>query len=180
MFNREGRPCFALGMVACLTIAVLFLPTAKSARAGSEDGKPGAEEAKPTDFKKLKNPIPNTRKSIARGRSRFVRMCAECHGPDGKAEIDIVANATNLTLPKLWWNGYAEGEIFRSIRDGAGVSMPPYKMQIRREEDMWHLVNFIRSLWPKPMRPKLQDEKAIKETGSSEAKPAEDGGDTHE
>ncbi len=135
---------------------------------------------KKVDFKKLKSPVPYTKTSIRRGQILFRNRCTECHGPDGKALIDIIADASDLTAPKMYFSGTKEGEIFRSIRDGAGVSMPPYKMQIRREEDMWHLVNFIRSLWPKSMRPKLQDEKAIKETGSSEAKPAEDGGDTHE
>jgi hypothetical protein len=34
--------------------------------------------------------------------------------------------------------------------------MPPFKSQFQKEEDLWHLVNFIRSLWPESMRPKLQ------------------------
>jgi hypothetical protein len=38
--------------------------------------------------------------------------------------------------------------------------MPPFKSQIQKEEDIWHLVNFIRSLWPEPMRPKLVEGKA--------------------
>ena len=73
--------------------------------------------------------------------------------------MDVVADATNLTDPSLWKSGIADGEIFRSIRDGAGLTMPPYKTLIRKEEDMWHLVNFIRSLWPEAQRPKLQAEK---------------------
>lgn len=111
------------------------------------------------DAQKLKSPAPYTKSSIARGRILFTNDCTGCHGNDGKAQVDVIADATDLTEPKLWKSGTTEGEIFRSIRDGAGISMPPYKNQIRKEEDLWHLVNFIRSLWPETQRPKLQEEK---------------------
>lgn len=119
--------------------------------AQNQAGRLTSEEAK-----KLKSPIPFSKESIARGRAIFARNCTACHGNDGKSEVDVVANATDLTDPKLWRSGTTEGEIFRSIRDGAGDTMPPFKSQLPKEEDPWHLVNFIRSMWPEPMRPKLQ------------------------
>lgn len=127
----------------------------------------------PINYKELKSPIPNTEKSIKRGKTFFVRICAECHGRDGKALLDVVADATNLTNPKLWYNGTTQGEIYRSIREGAGEGMPPYKFELKKEEDFWHLVNFIRSLWPKDVRPDVveppEDEDAEKqESGESE------------
>jgi mono/diheme cytochrome c family protein len=78
--------------------------------------------------------------------------CISCHGKDGKAQIDVVANATNLTNPQMWKNGNEEGLIFRSIRDGAGENMPAFKGQFTQEEDIWNLVNFVRSLWPADRR----------------------------
>jgi mono/diheme cytochrome c family protein len=112
------------------------------------------------EARKLKNPVPFTKTSISQGRTLFTHHCTGCHGNDGKAMIDVIADATNLTEPKLWKSGTADGEIFRSIRDGAGLNMPPYKNQIRKEEETWHLVNFIRSLWPESQRPKLEEDKA--------------------
>lgn len=109
------------------------------------------------DAKKLKNPIPYSKKSITQGRSVYMRNCTGCHGADGKATVDVVADATDLTSPNLWKNGSTEGEIFRSIREGQGASMPTFKAQIK-EEDIWHLVNYIRSLWPESMRPPLQED----------------------
>lgn len=109
------------------------------------------------DAKKLRSPVPFTKKSISQGRSVYPRYCTGCHGADGKATVDVVADATDLTSPKFWKNGTTEGEIFRSIRDGQGASMPAFKTQIQQEEDIWHLVNFIRSLWPESMRPPLQE-----------------------
>jgi mono/diheme cytochrome c family protein len=104
--------------------------------------------------KALKSPISNTAKSIGQGRVLYgLLACAGCHGNDGKALIEVVANATDLTDPSVWKNGTDEGLIFRSIRDGAGLAMPPFKTQVTKQEDIWHLVNFIRSLWPEGRRP---------------------------
>jgi len=111
------------------------------------------------DAKKLKNPVPFTKKSIAQGRGVFARYCTGCHGADGKATVDVVADATDLTDPDSYRDGSSEGEMFRSIRYGAGASMPAFKTQIAQEEDMWHLVNYIRSLWPESRRPALQEDK---------------------
>jgi mono/diheme cytochrome c family protein len=108
--------------------------------------------------KKLKSPIPFSKKSISQGRTIFLRQCAACHGNDGKAQVDVVADATDLTSPKLWRSGTNDGEIFRSIRDGAGETMPPFKTQISPESDIWNLVNFIRNLWPESTRPQLQED----------------------
>ena len=87
----------------------------------------------------------------------FSRDCTECHGGDGKSLVDVVANATDLTDPKAWQSGTSEGEVFRSIRDGAGEAMPPFSEKLTKEEDLWHLVNFLRSLWPESARPKLAE-----------------------
>jgi mono/diheme cytochrome c family protein len=138
--------------------AILFLSLGAIAAAqdsgNNSEGPISAEAAK-----KLKSPVPCTKKSIAKGRGLFARSCTGCHGPDGKATVDVVANATDLTSPKLYQSGTSEGEIFRSIRDGQGASMPSFKSQIHSEEEIWNLVNFIRSLWPESMRPPLEEDK---------------------
>ena len=109
------------------------------------------------EAKKLTSPVPYTKKSISQGLNLYRAHCTACHGLDGKATIDVVADATNLTDPKLWRSGTTEGEVFRSVREGAGEAMPPFKYQIKQDEDMWHLTNYIRSLWPESLRPKLQE-----------------------
>ena len=116
-----------------------------------------AEPFTVADAQKLKSPVLYTKKSISQGRTVYMRNCTGCHGADGKATVDVVADATDLTSPKLWKNGTTEGEIFRSIREGQGASMPTFKSQFK-EEDIWHLVNYIRSLWPESVRPPIQEE----------------------
>lgn len=139
-------------------LAMLLIAVATGAFAQSE-GPISAEAAK-----KLKSPIPYSKKSIAQGRSVYARYCVGCHGPDGKATVDVVADATDLTDPKLWKSGVSEGEIYRSIRDGQGASMPAFKTQIKQPDDLWHLVNFIRSLWPDSARPALSEDKSSEST----------------
>jgi mono/diheme cytochrome c family protein len=143
----------AASIMLCLVAvsAAIFVTRANTAAQG-EKGKLSREEAM-----RLKSPVPYTKDSINKGRTLFIRDCAACHGADGKSEVDVVANATNLTEPELWRSGTSEGEIFRSIRDGAGDAMPPFKAQYQKDEEIWRLVNFIRSLWPEQQRPKLQE-----------------------
>jgi mono/diheme cytochrome c family protein len=136
----------ALGTILLATLV------AGSAQAGPLSA--DAPALTPDQVKALKNPIPNTAKSISRGRVLFATSgCTACHGNDGKALIEVVANATDLTSPDVWKNGTAEGQTFHSIRDGAGVAMPPFKGQLTEEDDLWNLVNFIRSLWPEGKKP---------------------------
>jgi cytochrome c len=136
----------------CCVSIVLALTVSVIAQSKKDESAPISRQ----DAAKLKSPIPFTKKSIARGRGMYARLCVACHGADGKATVDVVANATDLTTPKAWKNGYTEGEIFRSIRDGLGSSMPAFNTQIS-QDDMWHIVNFVRSLWPDSMKPPLQE-----------------------
>lgn len=105
------------------------------------------------EAKTLKNPVASTAASIAKGRLVYAANCVPCHGEDGKARGDAMGNATDLTDPVVWSHGTSEGEIFRSIRDGAGLAMRPFRFEIHQVEDLWHLVNYVHSLWPEDKRP---------------------------
>ena len=142
-----GRICLVFALVALVRIGVAQDTTKP------DSGPPLTVE----QAKKLKNPVPYTKKSIAAGRTTFQRYCTGCHGADGKATMDVMGDASDLTAPKTWKNGSTDGEIFRSIRDGENASMPAFKTQLRQESDIWDLVNFIHSLWPESMRPPLKD-----------------------
>lgn len=138
---------------ACWAVLVSGVFATGQEKQGSAAKPMTAEQAK-----KLKNPVPYTKKSIAQGRALFLRYCTDCHGTDGKAMVDVVANATDLTAPEGWKNGTSDGEAFRSIHDGAGASMPSFRNQIHDDEQIWQLVNYIHSLWPAGKRPPLQED----------------------
>ncbi len=172
MLGEKNAFCVFCVLVLCIVLPSYFLSSSSTAQ--DEPEEPAASET--TDFKMLKSPVAYTKKSVGRGKMLYARLCTECHGLDGKAEMDVVADATDLTSPKLWYSGTTEGEVFRSIRDGAGESMPPFSFHIKREEDFWHLVNFTRSLWPESKRPQLQEEIEKKDVANESAEPSDKGG----
>ena len=105
-------------------------------------------------------PLPYNRKSIARGRQFYLVNCVDCHDQDGKGLNRRDFNSTapaDLTDPDAWQHGTSAAAIFKSIHDGTKQDMPPYKGKLQ-DEQIWHVVNFVRSLWPEAKRPKLEEE----------------------
>jgi mono/diheme cytochrome c family protein len=141
-----------------LIAATMALAIAANSATWSDD-KPADKSATALltreEARKLKSPVPFSKASIARGKVLYKRACTECHGADGKSQVDVIANATDLTNPKAFRSGTSAGEIYRSIRDGAGESMPPFAEKVTKEQDFWDMVNYLRSLWPEAARPKL-------------------------
>jgi len=98
------------------------------------------------------NPVPADEASIARGAQTFQQYCTECHGRDGRAQMDVISDATDLTDPEAYYNGSTEQDIYTSIAQGAGVAMPAWQQQLKTEDAVWDMVNFIRSLWSDEQR----------------------------
>jgi mono/diheme cytochrome c family protein len=97
------------------------------------------------------NPVAYSEESIASGAQLYTQYCTECHGKDGRAQMDVISDASNLTEPVEYYNGSTQADIFNSIKNGAGVGMPPWGAQIN-DDGIWNLVNFIRSLWTEEQR----------------------------
>ncbi|MCZ7646168.1 MAG: c-type cytochrome [Planctomycetota bacterium] len=96
--------------------------------------------------------VPVTEQGLARGKELFAQACALCHGPSGlgngpQKQFDSDGNPTrprNLTLG-LYKGGDSGEEIYRRIRLGIpGSPMPA--LDSLSNEDMWHLVHFVKSL----------------------------------
>lgn len=111
----------------------------------------------PVDPKTIQNPVPATPQSLANGKRFYDRLCAECHGPtghgDGETSKKLAAEgepkAPDLTDDK-WDHGSTDGEIFVDIRDGLGSTMKGLSGRPGvGQEDIWHLVNYVRSLGEK-------------------------------
>ena len=84
--------------------------------------------------------------SIEQGRLLFMQHCTTCHGEDGRAQVDVIADATDLTETAAYYSGSSREEVFVSIKNGAGVSMPPFSFQFSDDADIWQLVDFVQSL----------------------------------
>ena len=95
----------------------------------------------------LANPVEATSGSIARGRQRYVFTCRQCHGNTGKGDGDMshAGGQPSDFTDGIWQHGESAGEMFLVIRDGVTADMLGYASQIP-EEDLWHLVNYIKTL----------------------------------
>jgi mono/diheme cytochrome c family protein len=156
MSQRPGAKFFLVAATVALAIA--------ATSATRSDDKPADKSASALltreEARKLKSPVSFSKASITRGKVLYKRACTECHGADGKSQVDVIANATDLTNPKAFRSGTSAGEIYRSIRDGAGESMPPFAEKVTKEQDLWDMVNYLESLWPEAARPKLAESTA--------------------
>ena len=102
---------------------------------------------------KLKNPVAADPASVEDGKKLYSRHCASCHGPAGKGDGGMALSGgtpANLT-DETWDHGSSDGEIFIVIRDGTSTDMESYKEKLT-EKQIWNLVNFIRSIGPKPAK----------------------------
>lgn len=105
-------------------------------------------------LKALKNPVAATAASINTGRAVYGKQCRHCHGVRGVGDGPLApknprpANLTDAT----WDYGNSDGEIFTMILNGAPV--PNSEMKGMKgtlpEREIWNIVNFIRSIGPKP------------------------------
>jgi cytochrome c len=142
---------FGVLVVALLTFVCAFSGCTNGLTTSSK-GSTGAS----TDFKSLKNPVAPTPKSLESGKRLYVRLCAECHGVagDGVSEMASILEKSGKIPPgdltdDNWHLGSTDGEIFAVIRDGSGSNLAMKGLNGRPgivDEDMWNLVNYVRSL----------------------------------
>jgi mono/diheme cytochrome c family protein len=129
-------------MSGFVLFAVVLLATVTSAQ-----GRGAASAAR-----SLKNPVASSPASITAGAAAYKKYCAFCHGADGKGNGPLAPKdsmPSDLT-DAMWTHGSTDGEIFTLITAGAGANskMIAFKGKIP-DQDIWHIVNFIRSLGPK-------------------------------
>jgi mono/diheme cytochrome c family protein len=100
----------------------------------------------PANFKSMKNPIAMSDASTAAGQALYVKTCAACHGKTGlgdgpKAKSLKTAPGDFL---KAESQNQTDGEHFYKTKTGRG-DMPKYEGKMS-DDDIWNIVNFIRSL----------------------------------
>jgi mono/diheme cytochrome c family protein len=105
------------------------------------------------EAQKLTNPVAATPESIAAGAKIYAKLCANCHGTSGRGNGRLAAGAAAYgarpsdLVDGTWQHGSSDGEIFVVIRDGIGpnFAMDGFR-RMMADEDLWHVVNYIRSL----------------------------------
>jgi mono/diheme cytochrome c family protein len=124
---------------AAIALAVLFLMSFVMAQP-----KPKPWDV-PANYKTMKNPQKATPESINTGKALYNQHCASCHGKKGLGDGP---KARTLDTPSGDMSGavyqnQTDGEHFYKTKFGRG-DMPKYDKKIS-DEDMWHMVNYMRT-----------------------------------
>jgi mono/diheme cytochrome c family protein len=120
------------------SVAVLFLATTLVAQP-----KPWVV---PANFKTMKNPVAVSDASTKAGQALFVKTCAACHGKTGLGDGPKAKSLKTVPgdFSKAISQNQTDGEHFYKTKMGRG-DMPKYEGKLS-DDDIWNIVNFIRTL----------------------------------
>ena len=140
---------FIATLLATFLAIFLFVPPLWAQKSSDQPPAKGAAPAEskvsPSDAARV-NSVKPSAESLAKGKKLYGIDCAMCHGKDGDGKGDMASdmkNVTDFTNPDALKNR-TDGELFYVIRKGKG-EMPP-EGDRAKDDDIWNLVNYIRSL----------------------------------
>jgi mono/diheme cytochrome c family protein len=131
----------SLKKIPLVLLALLFFAFALWA----QQNQPAAKGPTPEDAAKA-NPVKPTAESLNKAKKLYAIDCAMCHGDTGDGKGDMASdmkNVTDFTSPDAL-KSRTDGELFFVIRHGKG-EMPP-EGDRAKDDDIWNLVNYVRSL----------------------------------
>lgn len=101
----------------------------------------------PDKFKNMTNPVKIDAESVKAGKVLWTKHCQSCHGKtglgDGTKAAQLDTEVGDLTTQDA--QKQSDGELFFKTQEGRD-DMPSFKKKIADEEEVWQLVNYIRSL----------------------------------
>lgn len=133
--------------LALPALALLGLAGSLQTAQKPADAKPAASVTIPQDAAQKENPVKSTADSIALGKKFYGFDCEMCHGKTGDGQGDLAADMKQK-MPDFRdpaaLKGRTDGELYYLIQKGEG-DMPP-EGDRAKPEDLWNLVNYVRSL----------------------------------
>ena len=128
--TKSGAAAMTLGVVGMIGAAALLAGVL-----GSEQGVPE------------RNPIPSTSESVATGLSLYATHCQLCHGTeglgDGPASAGLSPPVADLVVHVPL---HPDRALFDFVHDGIQDAAMPALGETLSDEEIWHLVNYIRTL----------------------------------
>ena len=100
----------------------------------------------PDKYNKMPNPVKSDAASIAAGKEIWAKQCQSCHGKSGKGDGPKAAQLKTLPddLSKTEIQNQTDGAFFYKTSEGR-KDMPSFKKKIPDQEDIWSVVNYIRT-----------------------------------
>ena len=140
--------CSALIIFAVLTVS------SPAQETKNEQGKAPSDQRASPEVVNRKNPVSPSASSIAEGKKLFTIDCVMCHGQegDGKGELAVTMK---LSPPdyrdQIAMKKFTDGELFDVITNGKGAM--PAEGKRATPEQIWNLVNYVRSFAQKTSSP---------------------------
>ena len=128
--TRAGATAMTLGVLGVIGATALL-----AGALGSEDGVPE------------RNPIPPTSESVAAGLSLYTTHCHQCHGTgglgDGPASAGLNPPPADLIVHVPL---HPDRALYDFIHDGIQGAAMPALGETLSDDEVWHIVNYIRTL----------------------------------
>ena len=101
----------------------------------------------PDSYKNKANPKKGDAASVNDGKTLYNQHCKSCHGTKGKGDgpkaSQLDTDCGDFT--KAGFQAQTDGAIFYKTYEGRD-DMPSYKKKIANSDDIWSIINYIRTL----------------------------------
>jgi len=101
----------------------------------------------PDKYKNMANPVKSDATSIATGKELYNQHCKSCHGTKGKGDgpkaAQLDTECGDFTKPAT--QSQTDGSLFYKTSEGR-KDMPSFKKKIPEANDIWSVVNYMRTL----------------------------------
>ena len=102
----------------------------------------------PEEFENMENPVAADEESLDIGKELYAKHCKSCHGKygegDGPKAGELDTDCGDFTSEEF--NNQTDGSLFYKSKEGRD-DMPTYTKKIPDDEDIWHLVNYMRTFY---------------------------------
>jgi mono/diheme cytochrome c family protein len=99
----------------------------------------------PAPAQELRNPIPPSPDSLARGRGLYAEHCAICHGVNGRGDGPLartmVPRPADLRVHLA--EGHSDAQLFDWVSNGVPDTAMGGFADVLSEEERWHVINYI-------------------------------------
>lgn len=127
-----------------IPMAVVFMVAMLAFVPRSMDQKPWPV---PDAYKNKANPVKADAESIANGKSLYNTHCKSCHGTKGKGDGPKASQLDTECgdFTKATFQAQTDGALFYKTLEGR-KDMPSYKKKIPEANDIWAVVNYLRTM----------------------------------
>ncbi len=100
----------------------------------------------PEKYNKMANPLKDDAASLTTGKQIWAKHCQSCHGKSGKGDGSKAEQLKTLPndMTKADFQKQPDGALFYKTFEGRD-DMPSYKKKITDQEDIWAVVNYMRT-----------------------------------